>query len=354
MELLSERQKLILNLVIHEFTRTAQPVGSKTLVNKFRLDFSSATVRNELAALTEMGYLQQLHTSGGRIPTEMGFRYFVRVLMQTQELPESSRRMIEHQFYQTQQDQGVDGWMKLAASILAAQSGAASVVSAPLPIRTELKHLALIKVSGKQALIILVMAGGQLQQRFVATTALLDQVELTALANEINARFANKTVQQIRQEFVASSSADENFVFFLNHVMNIMFESDNMKAGEVYTDGISNVLAEPEFAESEDARRALKILEEKPTLQNLLSRTTMDQKIGGIQILIGGEGALTNLHNCSMVLARYGIPEAVSGTIGVFGPMRMPYSRTIPTVRFIAGLLSDMVSDSIGSFASDN
>jgi len=349
MEILSDRQKLILNLVIHEFTRTAQPVGSKTLVEKFHLDVSSATVRNELATLTEMGFLEQRHTSGGRVPTEKGFRYFVRVLMQTQELPESSRRMIEHQFYQMQQDQGVDDWMKLAASILATQSGAASLVSAPLPIRTELRHLALIKVSGKQVLIILVIAGGQFQQRFVTTEMQVNQNELTMLSNEINTRFANKTAQQIRQEALITSSASEGLEFFLNHVMNIMYESDNMKTGEVYTDGISNVLAEPEFAESEDARRALKILEEKPTLQSFLSRAIMDQKIGGIQILIGGEGMLTNLYNCSLVLARYGIPESVSGTIGVFGPMRMPYSRTIPTVRFMAGLLSDMVSDSIGN-----
>ncbi len=134
----------------------------------------------------------------------------------------------------------------------------------------------------------------------------------------------------------------------MKNILNIMFEMDSMKAGEVYTDGISNVLSEPEFAESEDARKALKILEEKPALQNFLSRTAQDQKIGVIQILIGGEGMLENLNNCSMVLARYCMHNLLSGTIGVLGPMRMAYSRNIPTVRFIAGLLSDLVSESIG------
>jgi len=134
----------------------------------------------------------------------------------------------------------------------------------------------------------------------------------------------------------------------LKNVLNAMYETDAMKAGEVYTDGISNVLAEPEFSESEDARRALKILEERPALQSFLSRTTWDQKIGGVQVLIGGEGLLANLRNCSMVLARYGLPDTLTGTVGVIGPMRMPYSRNIPTVRFIAGLLSDLVSESLG------
>ncbi len=199
MEILSERQKFILGLIIHEYTRTAQPVGSKTLVDKFRLEFSSATVRNELAVLTEMGYLNQPHTSAGRVPTEKGYRYFVGVLMQTQELSEASRRMIEHQFYQTQQDQGIDGWMKLAASILASQSGAVSLVSAPLPLRTGLKHLALISITGKQFLIVMVLVGGQMQQRFVSLDNPVPQNQLTEIANEINHNFRNMNTIMIRE-----------------------------------------------------------------------------------------------------------------------------------------------------------
>ncbi len=108
MEDLSERQKIILSLVIHEYTRTVAPVGSKSLVDQYQLDFSPATVRNELAALTELNFLRQPHTSAGRVPTESGYRYFVGFLMRTQELSDATRRMIEHQFYQTQQEQGID------------------------------------------------------------------------------------------------------------------------------------------------------------------------------------------------------------------------------------------------------
>ena len=134
---LTERQKVILSLVVHEYVRTATPVGSKNLVKHYHLDYSSATVRNELAALTEAQYLSQPYTSAGRVPTEKGYRFFVSGLIQMRELPEETRHMIEHQFSQAQQ--GMDGWIKLAASILADQANAISVVSAPLPNRTRVK-----------------------------------------------------------------------------------------------------------------------------------------------------------------------------------------------------------------------
>lgn len=267
--------------------------------------------------------------------------------MRTQELTDATRRMIEHQFYQTQQEQGIDGWMKLAASILASLSHAVSLVSAPLPQRTGLKHLALISIAGKQILMVLVLVGGQMQQRFFNLEEQASQEQLNMISNEINLRCKGLTTEQIREEIEKNGNKSAVMDTILRNVMNAMYETDAMQAGEVFTDGISNVLAEPEFAESEEARRALRILEEKPALQSFLSRTTLEQKIGGIQVLIGGEGTLENLRNCSLVLARYGMPGIVTGTIGVLGPMRMVYSRNIPTVRFVAGLLSDLVSDAL-------
>src|SRR5512146_2148016 len=128
---LSERQKFLLTLVVHEHIRTALPVGSQHLVERYRLDMSSATVRNELSALTEMGYLRQPHTSAGRVPSEEGYRYFVGRLVQETVLPETLRQTISHQFYQMRHD--VDQWMRLAASVLARQSQAASLGTAPHP-----------------------------------------------------------------------------------------------------------------------------------------------------------------------------------------------------------------------------
>ena len=131
-------------------------------------------------------------------------------------------------------------------------------------------------------------------------------------------------------------------------IITEIFRSDTLVAGEIYLDGLTNVLAEPEFSGSEDARRALRVLEERSMLEDLIARTVLTNTIGGVQVLIGGEGTWNDLRECSIVLARYGTPGLATGALGVLGPMRMPYGRTISTVRFVAALLSDLVTTSLG------
>lgn len=341
---LTERQKVILSLVVHEYVRTASPVGSKNLVKQYHLEYSSATVRNEMAALTESQYLSQPYTSAGRVPTEMGYRFFVSGLIQMRELPEETRRMIEHQFSQAQQ--GMDGWIKLAASILADQANAISVVSAPLPNRTRLKYISLISITNKQILMILVLEGGQMQQRFMFVNEAMTQEKLNEIAEVLNRMFEGRNSEEIRtlsRDLPEMGSVAEEIVRTL---LNTLYDTDALQTGEVYTDGINKVLSEPEFSDSEEARRALHFLEEKSFLQSFLSKTTREQKVGGIQVFFGGDGLLKDLANCSMVVARYGMQGVATGTIGVLGPMRMAYSKNIPTVRFLAGILSDLVADS--------
>jgi len=341
---LTERQKVILSLVVHEYVRTANPVGSKNLVKQYHLEYSSATVRNEMAALTEAQYLSQPYTSAGRVPTEMGYRFFVSGLIQMRELPEETRRMIEHQFSQAQQ--GMDGWIKLAASILADQANAISVVSAPLPNRTRVKYISLISITNKQILMILVLEGGQMQQRFMFVNEAMTQEKLNEIAEVLNRMFEGRNSEEIRilsRNLPEMGNVAEEIVRTL---LNTLYDTDALQTGEVYTDGINNVLSEPEFSDSEEARRALHFLEEKSVLQSFLSKTTREQKVGGIQVFFGGDGLLKDLANCSMVVARYGMQGVATGTIGVLGPMRMAYSKNIPTVRFLAGILSDLVADS--------
>ncbi len=344
MENLNERQKFILGLVIHEYIRTAAPVGSKKLVEQYHLDISSATVRNELSELTEKGFLQQPYTSAGRVPTEKGYRHFVTTLMQMQELNEETRRMIEHQFSQSQD--GIDGWIKLAASVLASQSKAVSLVSAPVPERTNLKRLALVPITGKNVLMVLVLTGGQMQQRSLFLDSQVTEGDLLAIQNKVNSFYIGKTSEQIHQDYQSFSGKNSLSDVIIRNILSAMYETDALKAGEVYLDGINNVLVEPEFVGSEEARRSLDILDEKPVLQNFLSKANQDQKIGGIQVVFGGDGLLKQLKNCSVILARYGIPGMASGSIGVLGPMRMAYSRNIPVVRFISDLLSEIMSES--------
>jgi heat-inducible transcriptional repressor len=335
---LTERQRMILALVVHEYVETAQPIGSVRLVERYGLEFSSATVRNELVALTDAGYLRQPHTSAGRVPTEEGYRYFVRQLMGHPDLPAPTKRTISHQFYQAGHD--VDRWMRLAASVLAHQSQAASLVTAPHPEQVSFKHLELIATHGRQVLMVTVFSGGEVRQQMLVLAEPVPQEKLSVTANRINDLCHGLDARQI-ESLPQSWEALDQDVIKLN--LEEMHRASRVLLGEVYRDGLSNVLAEPEFAETHAARNALKVLEERSLLEDLLSRTVQNTGVGGVQVLIGGEGTWEELRDCTVVLARYGDPSLATGTLGVLGPIRMPYSRTISTVRFVAGLLSDLV-----------
>jgi heat-inducible transcriptional repressor len=339
---LTERQKPLLLLIIRDYIESAQPVGSKRLAEHYRINFSSATIRNEMAALTEMGYLRQRHTSAGRVPTEEGYRYFVSQMMHQAELPESVQATISHQFHQSQPD--VDQWMTLAASILAHQSQGVSVVTAPHTDKAKYKHVELISTQGRQVLMVLVMMGGEVNQQILTLAESVSQERLSQSASRLNGLLAGLAVDVIAALPSRSDALDQDILLL---IVQAMRRTADRASGEIYTDGLSNVLSEPEFAESDEARRALKLFEKHSTLQDLLVRTTTNSNIGGLQVLIGGEGEWEELRQCSIVLARYGVPGLATGTLGVLGPMRMSYAKTIPTVRFVAGLLSDLVNDTI-------
>lgn len=335
---LTERQKLVLALVIRDYIETAQPVGSVHLVEQYGLDLSSATVRNELSALTEAGYLRQPHTSAGRVPTEEGYRFFVRQLMGQTELPATTKRTISHQFYQTGHD--VERWMRLAASVLARQSQAASLVTAPRPERPCLKHLELISTHGRQVLMVAVFAGGEVRQQMLVLAEPVTQEQLSATAQRINDKCEGQDIDGLVSISVQMDALSQDVIKLIQEEMS---RARSAVTGEVYRDGLTNVLSKPEFSELGAARQALRVLEERSVLEDLLSRTMYNTGVGGVQVLIGGEGTWEELRDCSVVLARYGDPRLATGTLGVLGPIRMAYGRTISTVQFVAGLLSDLV-----------
>jgi heat-inducible transcriptional repressor len=339
---LTERQKTLLLLIIRDYIESAQPVGSKRLAEHYHIRLSPATIRNEMAALTDMGYLRQPHTSAGRVPSEEGYRYFVSQMMNQAELHESVQATISHQFHQSRAD--IDQWMTLAASILAHQSQGASVVTAPHADQAKFKHVELISTQGRQVLMVLVMVGGEVSQQILTLAEPVSQERLSQTAARLNGLLAGQAVDSIAALAARSDALDQDILILIVQDMRRMTER---ASGEIYTDGLSNVLSEPEFAESDEARRALKLFEKGSTLQDLLARSTINSNVGGLQVLIGGEGEWEELRQCSVVLARYGVPGLATGTLGVLGPMRMSYAKTIPTVRFVAGLLSNLVNDTI-------
>lgn len=340
---LTDRQRLLLSLVIHEYVRSAAPVGSKHMVEQYNLDMSSATVRNELAELTDLGYLRQPHLSAGRVPTEDGYRLFVGNIVHESDLPDSTRRTISHQFYQMRQD--VEQWTRLAASVLAHQSRAASLVTAPHPEQARFKHVELIASRGRQVLMVLVLMGGEILQRFISLAEPVTQDTLSDTAHRLSSLMGGKAVFEIENTSMELNSLEQDL---FDLILDEMKQADSMVSGELVLDGLTNVLAEPEFSGSEEARRALRVLEEKPLLHDILSQTVLHgSSVGGVQVLIGGEGIYDALSQCSIVLARYGTPGLATGTLGVLGPMRMSYGRTISIVRFLSGLLSELVAETM-------
>jgi heat-inducible transcriptional repressor len=343
MQPLTERQETILALIVHEYIESAQPVGSKKLVKRYHLGVSSATVRNEMGLLSEAGVLRQPHTSAGRVPTEEGYRYFVRKLLGETELSSNEKRMISHQFHQAPAD--VDEWVRLSASILAQLSRVASVVTTPHPERAIFKHLELINTSGRQVLLVLVLQGGDVRQQMLTLRETIDQTQLTGMADRVT-----KTCYGMYAEAVANQAL--NFTDMENDVLRliaeIMARTDAISAGDIHRDGLTNVLNQPEFATSDSARSALRLLEERGFLEEVLAKA-LSPRVGGIQVVIGGEGAWEELKDCSMVLARYGAQGYATGAMGVLGPIRMSYGRTISAVRYVAGLMSDLVVETFGS-----
>ena len=339
---MTPRQTTLLRLIVQENVRNAIPVGSRTLVETFNLDISPATVRNEMSYLEELGYLMQPHTSAGRVPTEKGFRYFVERLMEEQALSPVEQRTIAHQFHQARDRIGQ--WVPLAASVLARITRGAAVVTAPRAMHAVFKHLELIATHGRAVLLILVLQGGTVKQRMLALPNPMNQTELSEVADRVNQLCSGLTTREVEPHLETLPALESDIIQI---IVNLMNEASELPAEEIYHRGLPELLQAPEFAESEDSSADLiRILEEQTLLQAIISDALSPTvAIGGVRVLIGGEGRWDELRACSMVMTRYGVANYATGTLGILGPIRMPYSRTIAVIRFVANVLNEMVYD---------
>ena len=328
---LTERQEKILGLVVRYHIETGAPIGSSTLVKQHELDVSSATVRNELSALGEMGYLMQLHTSAGRIPSEMGYRYFVQELLGEFLLPVDERQMIRHQFHQARLD--MSQWMRLAAAILARTSHGASFVTAPQIRPSRFKHVQLISTQGRLVLMILVLFGGEVNQQMLTLAEPLSQAQLSAAAERLNGLFENATNDDIAAQINQLNPLEEEVSRL---VLEVLQHSDAQTIRDIYRDGLINLI------EDKGTRQAVRVLEERTLLANVLTETQPPDATG-VQVVIGGEGRWEELKDCTIILSRYGAVEQFSGTVAVIGPTRMAYGRNVAAVRYVADLMSGFV-----------
>jgi heat-inducible transcriptional repressor len=350
--ILTERRQAILKLVIQEFIETATPVASDTLVRKYGLAVSSATVRNELAALEEMGYLTHLHTSAGRVPTDSGYRLFVENLMDRTALSPAEQRTIRHQFYQVRGE--LDQWIQLAGAVLARTAQNASLVTPPRAEQLRFKNLELIAIHDTMVLAVLVFHGGVVKQQ----TFVLEQVpgaeELRRSAMLVSDYCADLTVSAIeallKREVAPPFDDVERMV--LDLITHAMHTFEEQVQEQIYSDGLIEMLTQPEFIPAlarddaeravERMRQALEILKNGRGLGPLIVQALAHN---GVQVIIGGEHSENEMREYSVVLARYGVDNAVTGVLGVIGPTRMAYPRSISSVRYISRLMSDLLSE---------
>ena len=348
--ILTERRRTILKVVVQEYIRTAQPVSSGRIEALSGLGVSSATIRNELVTLEEMGYLAQPHTSGGRVPTDRGYRYYVEGLMDEPAVPVDEQRMIAHQFHQVQMD--LTEWLRLSAAILAQQVQNAALITAPRMAESRVKHLELISIQDSVALLVLVLQGGLVQQQMMALSIPSTQDVLTRAAASLNRRIEGRTAAGVDQMAQSMQSGLERSA--AEAVAHLMRVYDDQDVPAVYYDGLANILGQAEFSVSSQARnqerqqvahgmiQMLEMLQQGLLLRRLLPHVLSGR---GVQVFIGGEGVSEDMGQFSVIASRYGDEGGGMGLIGVFGPTRMHYGRAVAVVRYMTDLLSDLAGE---------
>jgi len=335
------RSQAILRAVIEEYVTTAQPVGSQALVERYRLGVSSATVRNVLAELETAGMLTHPHTSAGRVPTEQGYRYYVESIVETVPLPPVEQLMIRHQFGQV--EFASEHWFRLAATTLASLTRAAGIATPAKPHSAHLRRLDLVSISDRLASLILVLREGSLRQVLVTLDAPTDQPTLSQVAARLNDQLDEMTAPQAARRLAAIDEADPNLALDRKvgeRVVRALEEFDSAAIEELFSDGLLNVMAAPEFAQSEKLRRVFEALENRVYLAQLIRSVA---GTGQVHVFIGHENAAQEMSEVSLVLAPYGQPGRAVGVVGVLGPTRMAYSQAIGTVRFVSGLMNELI-----------
>lgn len=333
---ITDRQQQILKLIVQEYVASGRPVGSKTLTDQYRVGVSSATIRNEMAELEQAGFLQQLHTSGGRVPTDQGYRYFVHNLMGAPELSSGDQIMIRHQFRQVEVQ--LDQWIDFAASVLAETAGTVSIVTAPRTVIARLRHFELISLQPQLALLILVTQESAVRQMMLHLPSAADQPSLSRIADAMVPIVRGLSSDEIEDRLAGTPDLAR---YVLEHVVTGLRGLDSVDRTQIRHSGIENILGEPEFAGA-DAHSVLELLRGGTLLSAVLPALATGNDV---QVFIGDENPADALRRFGVVMASYGIDDEVTGILGVLGPTRMSYWRSISSVRYMAQLMSDLMED---------
>ena len=327
---LDDRKKTILQTIIKTYLETGEPVGSRTISKYTDLNLSSATIRNEMADLEDLGYIMQPHTSAGRVPSDLGYRWYVDMLMEEkeQEVTEMREQML-------QKADKMDQILKQAAKVLASSTNYATMVSAPSYHRNKLKFIQLSQVDENQIIAVIVMEGNMIKNKIVTVEETLSNETLLKLNMLLNTTLTGMAIEEINLGMIArlkEQAGDHGEVVgdVLDAIANTIQVEGDM---EIYTSGATNVFKYPELSDSQSAQEIINAFEEKQLLQEIVTETLSREENRGIQVYIGNEAPVQSMKDCSVVTATYELGEGMQGTIGIIGPKRMDYENVMKTLK---------------------
>lgn len=327
---LSERKHTILRAIIQNYLETGEPVGSRTLSKSTDLKLSSATIRNEMADLEDLGYIFQPHTSAGRIPSDKGYRLYVDMLMQDkeQELEELKSVMLE-------KTDRVEKVLKQAAKVLATNTNYATMVSSPVNRRNTLKFIQLSQVDTEQIVAVIVMGGNMIKNKIIQVGETLSNETLLKLNMLLNTTLNGMSIEEINLGLIARLKEEAGIHSqvisdVLDAVADIIQVEDDM---EIYTSGTTNIFKYPELSDKQSAQEIINAFEEKQQLADLVTETLASEENHGIQVYIGDEAPVKTMRDCSVVTATYELGDGMKGTIGIIGPKRMDYEHVMKTLK---------------------
>jgi len=347
---LNEREQTVLQAVVQCYITTAEPVGSRTIVKRFGLDWSPATVRNVMADLEELGYLQQLHTSSGRVPTDRGYRYFVDYLMRVQELTLAERHRIDRELSARLED--ADEVLRHTSQMLALITHQTGFVKAPDDQSVEVRHIEVVHVAANRAAVLVADNYGRVHT--VAMPAqpagsAVDREDLQKLNWFLNEHLRGVLVNDIpaKIEEVMKSLLDEQRKL-AEEAMQVAKFLPRPKAAQLYLEGATQLFEQPEFHDLGRAREVFGLLEERHQLIQLLQDGVVGRPLPLPAVLIGSEFQQPGMREISLVASPYRVGEKAVGVVGVLGPRRMPYPKLTAIVDYTAGMVSRFLTSLVG------
>ncbi len=331
MEQLDERKTKILKAIIQTYLETGEPVGSRTISKYTDLNLSSATIRNEMSDLEELGYIVQPHTSAGRIPSDQGYRFYVDRLME-----EKEREVSEMKNFVIERTEKMEQVLKNVVKLLANNTNYATMITAPQYQHGKLKFIQLSQVDTEQLLAVIVLEGNIVKNKIIRTELDgLDNEQILKLNLLLNTSLSGLALSQINLATIAKLKEQAGIHSeIVSKVLDAIAESVSENEDlEIYTSGATNIFKYPELADSGQARELISAFEEKQQLADLVSDSLNDEENTGIQVYIGNESPVQTMKDCSVVTATYELGEGMKGTIGIIGPKRMDYENVVDNLK---------------------